>query len=101
MERDCLSCPRADEGVICPASYHKACADHRARMVAERAAILSRIKVRTEHVYPPIPVRDYDWSAIDDDSYDGAHDSATRHQIGYGRTEQAAINDLVQQISEQ
>lgn len=52
------------------------------------------MKIRTEFVYPPIPVRDFDWSAIDDDTYDGAEDSGTRGQIGYGRTEAEAIADL-------
>ena len=44
----------------------------------------------------PIPMRDADWSAIDSDTYDGAPDSRTRHQIGYGATESEAINDLFQ-----
>lgn len=52
------------------------------------------MKIRTEFVYPPIPVRNFDWSAIDDDTYDGAEDSSTRGQIGYGRTEAEAIADL-------
>jgi hypothetical protein len=53
------------------------------------------MKIRTEHVYPPIPSRDFDWSAIDDDTYDGAPDSSTRGEIGYGRTEEEAIADLM------
>lgn len=96
MERHCIDCPRAFEGEACPASYHKPCADHRKAKLAERAAILKRIKVRTENVYPPIPIRDYDWSAVDDDTYDG-HGCP----IGWGSTKQAAIDDLVEQILEQ
>lgn len=61
----------------------------------ERAAILAKIKIRTENVYPPIPIRDYDWSAVDDNTYDGED-----CPIGWGRTEQAAINDLIDQLSE-
>jgi hypothetical protein len=53
------------------------------------------MKIRTEYVYPPIPVRDFDWSAVDDDTYDGPGSP-----IGTGATEQAAIADLLQQIGE-
>lgn len=98
MKRDCFDCPRATEGEICPGEWqrpHGPCADHRAAKSAERAAILAKIKVRTEHVYPPIPIRDYDWCAVDDNTYDG--DGCP---IGWGRTEQAAVNDLIDQLSE-
>ena len=27
--------------------------------------------IRTTHEFPPIPQRQFDWSAIDDDTYDG------------------------------
>jgi hypothetical protein len=53
------------------------------------------MKIVTEHVYPPIPVRDFDWRAVDDDTYDGPGSP-----IGYGRTEAAAIADLLEQIEE-
>ncbi len=52
------------------------------------------MRIRTTFVFPPIPDRSHDWSAIDEDTYDGAEDSRTRGQIGYGRTEQEAIADL-------
>lgn len=58
------------------------------------------MKVSTEYWAKPGPDRQFDWSAIDDDSYDGAPDSPTRNQIGYGRTEAAAIADLLEQIEE-
>lgn len=58
------------------------------------------MKIRTHFAPPPIPFRQFDWTAIDDDSYDGAEDSKTRNQIGYGRTEQEAIADLLEQIEE-
>ncbi len=98
MERDCLDCPRATEGATCPGKWkhpHKPCVDHRAVKAAERAAVLAKIKIRTENVYPPIPIRDYDWSAVDDNTYDGEG-----CPIGWGRTEQAAIDDLIEQLSE-
>lgn len=52
------------------------------------------MKISTYHVYPPIPIRQYDWCAVDDDTYDGAPDSTTRNQIGYGTTPEEAIADL-------
>jgi hypothetical protein len=51
------------------------------------------MKIRTEFVYPPIPDRRWDWSAIDDDTYDGPG-----CPIGYGPTEEAAVADLMEQI---
>jgi hypothetical protein len=56
------------------------------------------LKIRTDFVYPPIPLRDFDWCAVDDDTYDGAPEC--RCPIGYGRTEEAAIADLIEQIAE-
>jgi hypothetical protein len=50
----------------------------------------------TTYVYPPIPERNMDWSAIDQDTYDGAEDSHC--PVGRGATERAAINDLVEQL---
>jgi hypothetical protein len=56
------------------------------------------MKIKTSFVYPPIPIRCFDWSAIDDDTYDGAEDSHC--PIGTGATEQEAIDDLLRQIEE-
>lgn len=53
------------------------------------------MKIRVDNIFPPIPVRGFDWAAIDEDTYDGAPDSNNRHQIGYGRTRNAAIEDLM------
>jgi hypothetical protein len=47
-------------------------------------------KIIASHDCPPIPVRDYDWSASREDWDEGDF-------IGYGRTEQEAINDLLEQ----
>lgn len=38
------------------------------------------------------------WSAIDEHSYDGAEDSPTRHQIGWGRDMESAKADLREQL---
>jgi hypothetical protein len=62
-----------------------------------RAAKLG-VKVRTDHVFPPIPVRSMDWAAIDDNTYDGAEDS--RCPVGRGATELEAIEDLLEQLEE-
>lgn len=56
------------------------------------------LNIRTSFVYPPIPIRQFDWSAVDDDTYDGADDSHC--PIGHGATEQEAIDDLMQQIED-
>lgn len=56
------------------------------------------MNIRTSYVYPPIPIRAFDWSAVDDDTYDGAEDSHC--PIGHGATEQEAIEDLKQQIED-
>ena len=55
------------------------------------------INVRSEYWAKPIPPREFDWSAIDDGTYDGAPDSKS-NAIGYGETEQDAIDDLLGQI---
>jgi hypothetical protein len=52
------------------------------------------MKIITHHWLKPIPMRDFDWTATYED-YDGAEDSRTRAHIGYGATEQEAIDDLV------
>jgi hypothetical protein len=59
---------------------------------------INGVKIRTHFDYPPIPVRQFDWSAIDDDSYDGAEDSSC--PIGHGATEEDAIEDLMDQLTD-
>jgi hypothetical protein len=55
----------------------------------------TQMKIRTEYVFPPIPTRQFDWSAVDDDSYDGEG-----CPIGWGATEAEAVADLMAQIEE-
>lgn len=50
------------------------------------------MNISTEYIYPPIPDRRWDWSAVDDDTYEGGA------PIGYGPTEEAAIADLMEQL---
>jgi hypothetical protein len=56
------------------------------------------MKIRTNHSYSGGP---YAWSAIDDDTYDGAEDSSNRHTIGYGATRDEAIADLQRLLQEE
>ena len=51
------------------------------------------MKIITEYVFPPIPLRQFDWSAVTDNYEPGC-------PIGYGRTEEEAIKDLLEQIEE-
>ena len=46
--------------------------------------------IETEFVYPSIPARSHDWSAI-------RHGYEPGDLIGYGPTEQDAIDDLIEQ----
>lgn len=50
------------------------------------------MKIKTHHDPKPVPSRNFDWSAVDDSTYDGSEGSL----IGYGATEQAAREDLEQ-----
>ena len=52
------------------------------------------MKIRTSHWAKPIPLRQFDWEAIDDDTYEAGC------PIGYGATEQEAIDDLLSQLEE-
>jgi len=48
-------------------------------------------KIVTEYKCPPIPSRYFDWQAVFHDYEEGC-------PIGYGETEQKAIDDLLEQI---
>lgn len=52
------------------------------------------LKILTEYVHPPIPVRNCDWSAVTDNYEPG-------HPIGWGATKQEAIDDLLDQLADQ
>jgi len=54
------------------------------------------MRIQTTFVDAPIPVRDFDWSAVDGDTYSGE----PGQPIGRGSTEQEAIDDLLEQLSE-
>ena len=52
-----------------------------------------KVKIVTNFIYPPIPQRQFDWSAVTDD-YEGGQ------PIGYGETEAAAVADLMEQLED-
>lgn len=47
------------------------------------------MKIKTIYVYPPIPIRDFDWAAYDADTYDGVSG-----KVGFGATKEQAIREL-------
>jgi hypothetical protein len=51
------------------------------------------MKIITDYWAKPIPTRDFDWCAMDD-NYEGGD------PIGYGATEDAAIDDLIEQLTD-
>ena len=53
----------------------------------------AKMDLKTTFEYPPIPIRNLDWSAIDNSTYDGPGSP-----IGTGATEAEAILDLLEQI---
>lgn len=54
------------------------------------------MKLVTVHVYPPIPIRDWDWCVYDSDVYDGAPDAGPQ-MVGWGKTEDEAKADFREQ----
>lgn len=48
---------------------------------------MAKPKIITHHIYPPIPMRQFDWSAVRDGYEPGC-------PIGWGRTETEAMIDL-------
>lgn len=49
----------------------------------------ARLRIKTTHQFPPIPIRAMDWCAY----YDGEEESC---QYGYGHTEREAVADLIE-----
>jgi hypothetical protein len=55
---------------------------------------------------PPIPIRKFDWSAIQDGTYDADYDYeaecyVSRCPLGTGETVSEAIQDVIEQLDEQ
>ena len=53
------------------------------------------MKIKTEFTYPPIPIRQFDWCAYDEDTYDGPGSV-----LGHGATEAEAVADFREQWEE-
>jgi hypothetical protein len=51
------------------------------------------MKIVTENIYPPIPIRIFDWVAY----FEGQEKEGLR---GYGATKDEAIKDLMDQVEE-
>lgn len=65
--------------------------------------IRNGVSIHTSHECPPIPIRDWDWSAVTDD-YDADCDQDgffSSHPVGSGPTEEAAIADLLEQLEDE
>ena len=52
------------------------------------------MNIRTEYICPPIPTSNFDWSAVDDDTYEPGQPT------GRGATEADAIADLQEQMED-
>lgn len=51
--------------------------------------------IKVSFDYPPIPIRDFDYSAYWDETYDGPGSP-----LGHGQTPEEAIRDLGEQLAE-
>ena len=62
---------------------------------ADTMAIIeaNELGVQRENVFPPIPIREFDWAAYEKDYEPG-------RPVGYGATEAEAIVDLFNQLGE-
>lgn len=66
-------------------------------------ATREEIHLTTNPEYPPIPIRNFDWSAIDSNTYDADCDQDgyfSNCPRGNGETEAAAIDDLLIQLED-
>ena len=59
----------------------------------DKAIAMTCALIRTEFIYPPIPIRSCDWTAILDDYEPG-------DPIGCGTSEIEAIENLLEQLEE-
>lgn len=55
---------------------------------------MEKVSIKTQCIQPPIPTRGFDWAAWDDNK------GADCSPIGRGATEQAAIDDLMEQLED-
>jgi hypothetical protein len=55
---------------------------------------MNHMNIKTSYAPAPVPLREFDWQAIDDNTYDGPGSV-----IGFGPTEALAVADLLMQLS--
>lgn len=58
------------------------------------------VKIKTWHEYPSIPIREFDYGAIDENTYD-PDPECKGCIVGWGSTPEAAIADLMERLEEQ
>ena len=62
------------------------------------------MKIITNFVHPPIPIRNFDWEAYVDGSIDVCQDPECgcrrKVKVGRGPTEAAAVQDLMEQYQQ-
>jgi hypothetical protein len=63
------------------------------------------MRIKLEYIAPPIPSRNFDWSAIDSDTYDASYEGEDENghhwkasPQGFGASPQEAIDDLMEQL---
>lgn len=61
---------------------------------------MSASKIVTQHVYPPIPTRRFDWAAYDENYEPPDSDGVGGGAIGWGNTEAEAIAEYLEIIGE-
>lgn len=67
-----------------------------------RAQMVEQHGIKTNFDYPPIPVRNMDWSAVTDNFDCDCDENGyfSRDPVGRGATEQEAIDDLIEQLED-
>jgi hypothetical protein len=66
-------------------------------MMADATAnIFPDVDIATYYDPPPIPQRNFDWAAVDTSTYGGDPEDP----VGFGKTKEEAIQDLLEQIAE-
>jgi hypothetical protein len=60
---------------------------------------LHGLVIHTSYDPKPIPIRGYDWSAVLD-GYDGGDEETGGDPCGWGRTENMAIAELLEQLAD-
>ena len=65
-------------------------------MITNKLVNGKTLNIRVVYIYPPIPSRDFDYAVYDDNTYEGDPSQV----VGYGATEEAAIQDFLTRMEE-